>query len=210
MKLLERVSDVGFDALEKLAGSLSDDVRPDRANRRLFLSDAIVVDAVRTAIAKSPDAELIEMGRTAGGYAPKIRMGKSVYRLEVEVVEIIWQGNLVTVHLRTPHPIEIESRPVLTFFASAISTMFGGTSFAQGIYSYKVPVGATWDGRDARVPFHISQSVSLPAWMSQTVPVVLDVAQDSNGLWLKFAGPERQFFAIFRFLISIIRDMRRG
>ena len=210
MKLLERVTDVGFDALEMIAGSLSRPCPHGRANRRLFLSDAIVVDAVRAASQESPDAELLEMGRRP---VVMLRCPPSGERVstgrEAEVAGIMWEGDLVIVHLRTPAPIEIESRPVLTFLANAVSTIFGGTSFAQGIYSYKVPAGATWDGRDAHIPFDISKTVSLPAWMSRTVPVVLDVAHDSNGLWLKFAGTERQFFAIFRFLARIIRDMRR-
>ena len=169
---------------DKLA-LLNEHVRLDAANHSIFLSDWALIKAVEFTAKSSEGIELNEFKRGQAGYDCAVRTSSGVVHVVVEPTSIEWSDDKIVVHLATPSAVLIEQRPVVTFIARAIASMFGGTQVAEKLLSAPLPSHVRWNGREVAAEF------SLPGAVARlTGQAVLPVARAEGGSWLQCGSPQ--------------------
>lgn len=73
-------------------------------------------------------------------------------------------GGQVQVVVDTPQGIKLTSKPLVSFFAGAVASMFGGQGLGRQILSAGLPRGITWDGKRLNAVIDIPRSAPAEAY----------------------------------------------
>ena len=173
--------------LERLVSAASTKMREhfkvDLPNRRVHVSDAVVLNAIRTAAAKAA-VDLVEVARVGGGYACTVKRGDEIVRCVATVTSLVWGTDTIEVTVATPEGVELASRPVVNAIVAGVVGLIGGTAAAEFILSTPLPAFARWDGHTAVLVLQSPSEGKVHTWLGLD-EVTFEVAQDASGLWFK-------------------------
>ena len=173
--------------LQRLVSAASAKVREhltvDLPNRRVHVSDAVVLKAIRTAATKAA-VDLVEVVRVGGGYDCTWKKGDETLRCTAIVTELVWGSETFEVTVATPEGVELTSRPVLSAIVAGMVGLIGGTAVADFVLSAPLPAFLRWDGKTALLAFPSPAKGKVQTWLGLD-EVAFEVAQDASGLWFK-------------------------
>lgn len=156
--------------------------------RTLFLSDWALSSAIGALGRRVAAAAAIQAVQDGPGYRITGKAGgKSVSALVV-LQSIRFKNGRLAVEVGTPAGLELEARPVASFFLSVVGRLFGGRWLGERVFSLVKPQGLTWDGATARYEVELD---SVPVAGKRLAAIEGDarVTRGTGGLLVAFDDP---------------------
>ena len=180
----DKVTQTVTDQLSKIPDDLRKHIDVDTKNKRVFLSNTLILKASVYASSLSDDIHIIDLHPVTDGYICRARVAEKTVKLKFTIEQLVWDHGQVSVEFSTPDGVEVEGHSVINYLSKSIIWLFGGTQFGEAILSAKFPPTFRWDGKRATCSFDFPKE-DFPGWI-QSSTGVMHVGQDAQGLWFSF------------------------